>query len=214
MSIFINVSRQELARIAQLCYEGKYARFSLAYLQNEGYDAQSSRTDWDSIKLSGNGYADFRGKIEAGAYDFGDNRYEMPALTATFTAEGGLLTYNKIYIVLASASTFNITYAQLASNVVTITTDGNHGFTTGQIVVVSGATNSVFNGNYLIASAPTLTTFTYAKTAANVAYASSSGTASRLTEETQIYGVMTEAPQITLASGQTINYRIQFSTDD
>lgn len=214
MSIFINVSRQELTRIAQLCYEGKYARFSLAYLQNEGYDAQSSRANWDSIKLSGNGYTDFWGEIEAGAYDFGDNRYEMPALTATFTAAGGLLTYNKIYIVLASASTFNITYCQLISNVVTVTTSGNHGFSAGQIVVVSGATNSVFDGNYLIASAPTPTTFTYAKTAANISYASSSGTASGLTEETQIYGVMTEAPQITLADGQTINYRVQFSTDD
>lgn len=214
MSILINVSRQELARIAQLCYEGRYARFSLAYLQNEGYTPESSRADWDSIKLSGNGYADFWGAITAGAYDFGDNRYEMPALTATFTASGGVLIYNKIYIVLASASTFNITYTELTSNVVTITTSGNHGFSTGQTVVISGAGDSTFDGNYVIASTPTLSTFTYSKTATDIAYASSSGTASGLTEETQVYGVMTESPQMILADGQTMNYRIQFSTDD
>ena len=214
MSILINVSRHELTRIAQLCYEGRYARFSLAYLQSEGYTPESSKADWDSIKLSGNGYADFRGEITTGDYDFGDNRYEMPALTATFTANGGLLIYNKIYIVLASASTFNITYIQLTSNVATITTNANHGFSAQQIVVISNASNSVFNGNYVIISVPTSNTFTYSKTAANIPYSVSSGTASRLTEETQIYGVMTESPQIILADGQTINYRIQFSTDD
>lgn len=64
----------------------------------------------------------------------------------------------------------------LTSNVVTLTTSTAHGFVVGETVVVSGI-GSPFDGTYVVASTPTSTTFTYAKTNANVASASSSGSA-------------------------------------
>lgn len=63
----------------------------------------------------------------------------------------------------------------LTSNVATLTTTATHGFKVGQSVVVSGV-DATFNGTYTIASTPSGTTFTYAKTAADVASVASGGT--------------------------------------
>lgn len=61
------------------------------------------------------------------------------------------------------------------TNVVTITTAAAHGFSVGQNVTISGVTDSIFDGAFVIASVPTATTFTYAQTGANAT--SGSGTA-------------------------------------
>jgi len=63
----------------------------------------------------------------------------------------------------------------LTSNVATITTSATHGFKVGQSVVITGV-DATFNGTYTIASTPSGTTFTYAKTAADVTSAASGGT--------------------------------------
>lgn len=57
--------------------------------------------------------------------------------------------------------------ASRTSNVVTITTSAPHGFAVGDEVIVSGVTDSSFNGTFTVATAPTSTTFTYAQTASN-----------------------------------------------
>ena len=64
--------------------------------------------------------------------------------------------------------TASVTNKELTSNVATLTTAAAHGFAVGQTVNISGV-DATFNGNYNIASTPTGTTFTYAKTAGNVA---------------------------------------------
>jgi hypothetical protein len=58
----------------------------------------------------------------------------------------------------------------LTSNVVTLTTRAAHNYLVGDSVVVAGI-DATFNGTYTVASIPTSTTFTYAKTNANVASA-------------------------------------------
>ncbi|MBU6279769.1 MAG: hypothetical protein KGN78_11040, partial [Actinomycetales bacterium] len=60
-----------------------------------------------------------------------------------------------------------ITNKELTSNVATITTSAAHGFIAGDSVLVAGVDNT-FNGVYTVAAAGT-TTFTYTKTATNVA---------------------------------------------
>ncbi len=78
------------------------------------------------------------------------------------------------------ANSATITTTALTSNVVTITTSAAHGFVVGQSVTIAGlATNTGLNGTYTIASVPTTTTFTYAKTASNIASGSESGTIAR-----------------------------------
>ncbi len=69
-----------------------------------------------------------------------------------------------------------ITNKALTSNVATLTTSSSHGFTAGKRVTVAGV-DATFNGTYTIASTPSSTTFTYAKTAGDVASTSASGTA-------------------------------------
>jgi N4-gp56 family major capsid protein len=62
---------------------------------------------------------------------------------------------------------YTVTNKALTSNVATLTTSAAHGFEVGETVTVAGV-DSTFNGSYTIASVPTTTTFTYAKTASNV----------------------------------------------
>ena len=54
----------------------------------------------------------------------------------------------------------------LTSNIATLTTASAHGFSVGQTVTVAGV-DSTFNGTYVISQVPTVTSFRYAKTAAN-----------------------------------------------
>lgn len=63
--------------------------------------------------------------------------------------------------------TVSITNKALTSNVATLTTSAAHGLSTGMQIVITGV-DATFNGEYRITSVPTTTTFTYAKTAADV----------------------------------------------
>lgn len=214
MAISTSVSQKELERIAGLAYEGRYVRVSLASMGSEGYTPESLVSNWDAIKVSGNGYQDYRAQIATGSYDSGDARYEMPEILAEFTASGTGYTFNNVYIILGTPTTVNISNTELTANIATITTNGNHGFTAGNAVVIAGATNSVFNGTYIIASTPTDTTFTYARTNANIASAASTGTATEIEEEDYPYGTILEVPGVILSPAQTVTYKIQFCTDD
>jgi hypothetical protein len=62
---------------------------------------------------------------------------------------------------------FTVTNAALTSNVVTLTTSVAHGFVVGNSVVITGV-GAAYDGTYAVVSVPTTTTFTYAKTAANI----------------------------------------------
>ena len=78
------------------------------------------------------------------------------------------------YHVLAQAnsgsgrSANTVTNKQLTSNVATLTTGTTHGYVAGDHITVSIG-DSVFDGGFTVASAPTTTTLTYARTATNVA---------------------------------------------
>ena len=65
------------------------------------------------------------------------------------------------------AITVSITNKALTSNVATLTTSAAHGLSTGMQIVITDV-DATFNGEYRITSVPTTTTFTYAKTAADV----------------------------------------------
>jgi len=64
--------------------------------------------------------------------------------------------------------TVSITNKALTTNVATLTTSAAHGLCIGMQIVITGV-DATFNGEYRITSVPTTTTFTYAKTASNVA---------------------------------------------
>lgn len=78
-----------------------------------------------------------------------------------------------------SASIAATNGAVRAGNVVTITTTSDHGFATGQLVIIAGVTDASFNGTFTIVSTPSNTTFTYAQTGGDAT--SGSGVASNNT---------------------------------
>jgi hypothetical protein len=75
-----------------------------------------------------------------------------------------------------STITKSVSNKALTSNVATLTTSATHGFSVGDIVVISGV-DTVFNGTHYITTVPTTTTFTFAKTNANVTSAVATGSA-------------------------------------
>jgi hypothetical protein len=80
------------------------------------------------------------------------------------------------YASSVSAITKTVTNKALTSNIATLTTSANHTYLAGDVVVVTGV-DATFNGTYNILAVPTATTFTYAKTNANVTSAVATGTA-------------------------------------
>lgn len=93
--------------------------------------------------------------------------------------QGGASTVG--FLVKGSSSTATVTNKALTANVATLTTAAAHGFAVGRRVTVAGV-DATFDGTYTIASTPTTTTFTYAKTAADVASQAATGTATADTQ--------------------------------
>jgi hypothetical protein len=81
------------------------------------------------------------------------------------------------YANTVSTITKTVSNKALASNVATITTSATHGFAIGDIAVITGV-DATFNGTHYVASVPTTTTFTFAKTATNVTSVAASGSVS------------------------------------
>lgn len=75
-----------------------------------------------------------------------------------------------------------VTNKALTSNVATLTTSAAHGLYHGVTVVVAGV-DATFNGTYTVDNVPSSTTFTYSKTASNVASTAASGTVTAATDD-------------------------------
>lgn len=80
------------------------------------------------------------------------------------------------YATSVSTITRTVSNKALTSNIATLTTSADHTYLAGDVVVVSGV-DATFNGTYNIIAVPTSTTFTYAKTNANVTSAVATGSA-------------------------------------
>jgi hypothetical protein len=88
--------------------------------------------------------------------------------TSSIKYDGVLLTDEYDVDKVFPKITVSISNKDLTSNVATLTTTAVHGLCTGMEIVITGV-DATFNGTYRITAVPTTTTFTYAKTAANVA---------------------------------------------
>lgn len=80
----------------------------------------------------------------------------------------GVLVHDEYDVDKISPSiTVSITNKALTSNIATLTTSAAHGLAVGSTITITNV-DATFNGSYRIASVPTTTTFTYAKTATDV----------------------------------------------
>jgi len=99
----------------------------------------------------------------------------------------------------------------LTSNVATLTTAAAHGFEVGQSVVVADV-DSTFNGTFTITAVGSTTTFSYAKTAANVASAAVSPVGSAVRQRG--YEAVTDFA----SQGSTTEYNVpgndEYNADD
>ena len=93
-------------------------------------------------------------------------------LLAVASSDGRLLRWGYGEAIAAQVGFSNITSAVSATNVTTITTALYHDFRVGDTVIVSGVTDTRFNGTYVVTSVPTVTSFTYSNPMPN---ATSSG---------------------------------------
>jgi hypothetical protein len=104
MAITVSISQKELARVANLAYEGETIKVLLASVGASGFTAESTVANWQSVEKSGNGYVRFSEVIATGAYDATDARYEIPAIDADFTATGAGYSYDRIIIYIDGAT--------------------------------------------------------------------------------------------------------------
>lgn len=75
-----------------------------------------------------------------------------------------------------SKASRSITTVARTSNVTTITTSANHGYSVGDTVTVAAVTNTGVNGTFIITTVPTLTTFTYANAGTDIVSGADTGT--------------------------------------
>ncbi len=95
MAYMTTISQLELKRQADLAYLGKAYKVFLVGASG-ALTAESLAADWLALELSGNGYAAITGTVGAGQYRAAEQRYEMPAIVATFQAAGGTLAYTTV----------------------------------------------------------------------------------------------------------------------
>lgn len=124
-----------------------------------------------------------------------DGRWEWPVASErsyAYARSSWAPTGLKGFYTWHKDSAASVVTKSLTSNIATLTTDGNHGFSVGQTVVVADV-DATFNGTYTITAVPANNQFRYAKTATDVPSApvSPAGTAVRqagYTEVTSIFG--------------------------
>jgi hypothetical protein len=104
MALTVQQSTKELARVANLAYEGETIKVALCNVGSTGYTAESTVTNWLTTEISGNGYSRFSLLLGTGAYDSVDARYEVPFFDAVFTASGSGFTYDRIVVYVDGAT--------------------------------------------------------------------------------------------------------------
>ena len=98
---------------------------------------------------------------------------------------------------------FNTNNKALTSNVATLTTTVAHQLAVGETVTVSGV-DATFNGTFIVASVPTTTTFTYAKTAADVTTAVSTGAIQMLGTQSTVWIYATSSVDVQLGDPEVV----------
>jgi hypothetical protein len=117
----------------------------------------------------------------------------------TFTVEIGWtsslaskIVFGQSYWALnTGAATFSVSNIARTSNVATITTSSAHGYSTGNVVNVSGITaDTTFNAGYVSITVTTTTAFTFANTGSNVSSTGVSAGSVTLTSNVTATGLL------------------------
>lgn len=97
MALTLTISKKELERQAGLTLEGKDITVFLA-LNPGALTSESSYADWYDEVVTGSGYADVTEELGVGSYNNTTARWELPAVTATFTCTSATYSYNTVCV--------------------------------------------------------------------------------------------------------------------
>lgn len=115
---------------------------------------------------------------------------------------------NRLVFVTTALNMGTVTNKALTSNVATLTTGSAHNLAVGDSIWVEGV-DSTFNGQYTVASVPSTTTFTYAKTASNV---SSTAVSSSTALVNKIGSINIESDSTLMETGYLTTGYIRYGT--
>jgi len=110
---------------------------------------------------------DLGNEIESLRFAYANDVYSDASTGYSTTACAFAKGTDRLAFVTTALSVGSVNNKALTSNVATLTTSAAHGLVVGDSVWIENV-DSVFNGKFTVVAVPTTTTFTYAKTNANV----------------------------------------------
>jgi len=111
---------------------------------------------------------DLSNEIETLRFAYANDLYVSGTTGYSTTTCAFAGTTDRLVFVTTGLNAGSVNNKALTSNVATLTTSAIHNLAVGDEVWVEGV-DATFNGKYTVTTVPTTTTFTYAKTASNVA---------------------------------------------
>lgn len=101
MALTLTITPKELERQAALAFQGKSFRVFLAYDPAATLSAASTVAQWNTKELAAAaGYAGVTGTIGTGSWNASLTQYELPTITAQFSATGAGYVYDTIVVVV------------------------------------------------------------------------------------------------------------------
>jgi hypothetical protein len=111
---------------------------------------------------------DLSNEIESLRFAYANDLYVSGTSGYSTTTCAFAGTTDRLVFATTALNAGSVSNKALTTNVATLTTSAAHGLAVGDSVWVEGV-DATFNGQYTVVAVPTTTTFTYAKTASNVA---------------------------------------------
>ncbi len=99
-----------------------------------------------------------------------------------------------------------------SNNVVTVTTTAAHNLLVGQVMTISGVTDTSFNGTFSIQTVPSSTTFTFSQTASNATSGGGTVTSTAVQIKAQAVADSTKSDTATVSVDSGIRIRVSPST--
>lgn len=98
MALTTALSTKELERVATAAYSTKTLKVMLCNIGTNAFTENSTVANWQTVELSGNGYARASAVIGAATYSTANSRTEIPAIDAVFTATGTGFSYDRVVL--------------------------------------------------------------------------------------------------------------------
>lgn len=174
----------------------------------------SLAADWLALEISGGGYAPAEGVIEAGTYSTVTGYVASPSVVLPLTPTGVGFTYTHLGLLLSKRLVAALETVGRASGTATVVTTAPHGFEVGEVVTISDAAETAFNGAWTITAVPGWDSFEFALAGATITPTADTGSAVVARPEEYLTLVKTYPEAIVLSAGQDRSPVLTLVQDD